>query len=90
MEQSINLREYVDMFKRRKLIVIFIMIICLGLGAYKTYKNYVSYVPTYRSTITVRINTTKNVKKSKSSDKSDTNTSQVDPYSTYNIAQNQI
>lgn len=63
MEQSINLREYVDMFKRRKLIVILIMIICLGLGGYKTYKNYVNYVPTYRSTVTVRINTAKKSEK---------------------------
>lgn len=86
MEQSINLREYVDMFKRRKLIVILIMIICLGLGGYKTYKNYINYVPTYRSTVTVRINTAKKVKKSKSSS---TNSEQTDPYSTYNISQNQ-
>lgn len=88
MEQSINLREYVDMFKRRKLIVILIMIICLALGGYKTYKNYVNYVPTYRSTVTVRINTAKQVKKSKSSSSS-TNSTQTDPYSTYNISQNQ-
>lgn len=86
MEQSINLREYVDMFKRRKLVVILIMIICLALGGYKTYKNYVNYVPTYRSTVTVRINTAKQVKKSKSSS---TNSTQTDPYSTYNISQNQ-
>lgn len=86
MEQSINLREYVDMFKRRKLIVILIMIICLGLGGYKTYKNYINYVPTYRSTVTVRINTAKKMKKSKSSS---INSEQTDPYSTYNISQNQ-
>lgn len=89
MDQSINLREYVDMFKRRKVIVILIMIVCLGLGGYKTYKNYVNYVPTYKSTVTVRINTAKNVKKSKSSKDNNSNTSQVDPYSTYNISQNQ-
>lgn len=86
MEASINLREYVDMFKRRKLIVILIMIICLGLGGYKTYKNYVSYIPTYKSKVTVRINSTKKVKKSKSSS---TNSAQSDPYSTYNISLNQ-
>ena len=88
MDQSINLREYVDMFKRRKVIVILIMIVCLGLGGYKTYKNYVNYVPTYSSTVTVRINTSKNVKKQKSSKKDDEQV-QVDPYSTYNVAQNQ-
>lgn len=86
MEQSINLREYVDMFKRRKLIVIFTMIVCLSLGAYKTYKNYISYVPTYSSSITVRINTSKKTKNDKTSSKKD---EQVDQYSTYNVAQNQ-
>ncbi len=86
MEKSINLREYVDMFKRRKLIVIFTMIVCLSLGAYKTYKNYISYVPTYSSSITVRINTSKKTKNDKTSSKKD---EQVDQYSTYNIAQNQ-
>lgn len=82
MEQSINLREYLDILKRRKWIVIIVMIICLGLGGYKTYLNYISYVPTYKSTITVRINSAKNIKKK---DK-DTN---VDPYSTYSISYNQ-
>ena len=85
MEQSINIREYIDMFKRRKLIVIFIMIISLALGAYKSYQNYISYVPTYKSSITVRINTSKNIKK----DKKDKEDNYTDPYSTYNVAQNQ-
>ena len=83
MEQSINLREYLDILKRRRIIVILVMIICLGLGGYKTYVNYESYVPTYRSSVTVRINSTKNVKKKK---KDDTTTNQLDPYSTYNIS----
>ena len=86
MEQSINLREYLDILKRRRIIVILVMIICLGLGGYKTYVNYESYVPTYRSSVTVRINSTKNVKKKK---KDDTTTNQLDPYSTYNISLNQ-
>lgn len=88
MEASINLREYVDMFKRRKLIVILIMIVCLAFGAYKTYENYISYVPTYSSNITVRINTAKELMKKKDS-KNDEDTEVVDPYSTYNVAQNQ-
>ena len=88
MEQSINLREYVDIFKRRKLIVIVIMIVSLALGAYKTYKNYISYVPTYSSSITVRINTSKKTEKDKKS-KNDDEDEQIDQYSTYNIAQNQ-
>lgn len=88
MEASINLREYVDMFKRRKLIVILTMIVCLAFGAYKTYQNYMSYVPTYSSNITVRINTSKELMKNKNS-KKDEDTEIVDPYSTYNVAQNQ-
>lgn len=88
MEASINLREYLDMFKRRKLIVILTMIVCLAFGAYKTYENYISYVPTYSSNITVRINTSKELMKKKNS-KKDKDTEIVDPYSTYNVAQNQ-
>ena len=88
MEASINLREYLDMFKRRKLIVILTMIVCLAFGAYKTYQNYISYVPTYSSNITVRINTSKELIKKKNSKKNE-NTEIVDPYSTYNVAQNQ-
>ena len=77
-----------DMFKRRKLIVILTMIVCLAFGAYKTYQNYMSYVPTYSSNITVRINTSKELMKKKNS-KKDEDTEIVDPYSTYNVAQNQ-
>lgn len=88
MEASINLREYLDMFKRRKLIVILTMILCLAFGAYKTYENYISYVPTYSSNITVRINTSKELMKKKNS-KKDKDTEIVDPYSTYNVDQNQ-
>ena len=90
MEASINLREYLDMFKRRKLIVILTMILCLAFGAYKTYENYISYVPTYSSNITVRINTSKELMKKKNSKKDkDKDTEIFDPYSTYNVAQNQ-
>ena len=85
MEKSINIREYIDMFKRRKLIIILVMIASLALGAYKTYQNYISYVPTYTSSITVRINTSKNIKK----DNKDDEDGYVDSYSTYNVAQNQ-
>lgn len=90
MEHSINLREYIDMFKRRKLIVIFVMLISLALGAYKTYKNYISYVPTYSSNITVRINTSKETESKKSSKKKDEEDAQQKAYSsTYNISLNQ-
>lgn len=91
MGESINLREYIDIFKRRKVIVILIMIVSLALGAYQTYENYKSYVPTYSSTVTVRINTTKNFKPKEEGEETEENTNKqyTDPYSSYNIAQNQ-
>ena len=88
MGDSINLKEYVDMFKRRKGIIILVMLVCLVMGAYKTYKNYISYKPTYSSTVTVRINTTKNFKPSEEDDEDGSN-QYTDPYSSYNISQNQ-
>lgn len=88
MGDSINLKEYVDMFKRRKGIIILVMLVCLVMGAYKTYRNYISYKPTYSSTVTVRINTTKNFKQNKE-DKEDGSNQYTDPYSSYNISQNQ-
>ena len=92
MGESINLREYLDMFKRRKVIVILIMIISLGLGAYQTYANYKNYVPTYRSRVTVRINTMKNYKAPETEEEKEAanqNQQQTNPYSTYNITKNQ-
>ena len=88
MGDSINLKEYVDMFKRRKEIIILVMLACLVMGAYKTYRNYISYRPTYSSTVTVRINTTKNFKQSEEDDEDGSN-QYTDPYSSYNISQNQ-
>lgn len=88
MGDSINLKEYVDMFKRRKGIIILVMLVCLVMGAYKTYRNYISYKPTYSSTVTVRINTTKNFKQSED-DEEDGSNQYTDPYSSYNISQNQ-
>lgn len=88
MGDSINLKEYVDMFKRRKGIIILVMFVCLVMGAYKTYRNYISYKPTYSSTVTVRINTAKNFKQSEE-DEEDGSNQYTDPYSSYNISQNQ-
>lgn len=70
MGESVNIKEYLDMFRRRKWIIIVIMLVCLSFGGYKTYKNYVSYVPTYRAEIKIKINSMKTyneaVEKSKS------------------------
>ena len=59
MQEAVNIREYLDIFKRRKWIMIILILVSLILGGYKTYKNYISYKPTYTSTVTVRINTMK-------------------------------
>lgn len=78
MQETVNIKEYIDIFRRRKWIVIILVLIGLALGGYKTYRNYVSYVPTYASTVTIRINTMKEYekkleeqKKKSSSDSSD-------------------
>ncbi|MDO5011046.1 MAG: hypothetical protein Q4E31_09490 [Intestinibacter bartlettii] len=59
MQETVNIKEYLDIFKRRKWIMIIVILLSLALGGYKTYKNYNSYVPTYTSSVTVRINTMK-------------------------------
>lgn len=61
MGETVNIREYLDIFKRRKWIIIVTILICLAFGGYKTYKNYTSYVPTYMSSVTIRINSMKSV-----------------------------
>ena len=69
MGETVNIREYIDMFRRIKWIVIITILICLAFGGYKTYKNYVSYVPMYKSKITIRINSMKSIQSKKSSKK---------------------
>ena len=59
MQETVNIREYIDIFKRRKWIVIVALLIGLLFGGYKSYRNYISYRPTYTSTVTIRINTMK-------------------------------
>ena len=64
MQESINIREYIDIFKRRKLVVIFILVAFLIMGVYKTYQSNKYYVPIYQSTVSVRINNLKAYNKS--------------------------
>lgn len=70
MGESVNIKEYLDMFRRRKWIIILVMLVCLGFGGYRTYTNYVSYLPTYKATVKIKINSMKEyneaVEKSKS------------------------
>ena len=42
MGESVNIKEYLDMFRRRKWIIILVMLFCLWFGGYRTYTNYVS------------------------------------------------
>ena len=59
MENKANLREYIDILKRQKSIVIIILFLSISIGTYITYRHRVNYVPQYSSIITIRINTMK-------------------------------
>lgn len=72
MGESINIMEYIDIFKKRKKIIFIILLIFMIAGGLLQYRNYESYVPTYKSTVSVRINTNKNTP-SETSDKKDPN-----------------
>ena len=67
MEENINIREYIEIFKRRRIVIILILLICIGRGAYLTYKHNQAYVPVFKSTVSVRINNLKTYKPSKDS-----------------------
>lgn len=81
MIERINIQEYLDMIKRRKVMIIVILLVSLALGAFKMYRNYVSFVPKYTSTVVVKIDSMKvqkeeaakeaEKKKKKSSSKTD-------------------
>ena len=59
MGERINIQEYLDMIKRRKWIIISILLLSLALGGFRMYQNYVSYVPTYTSSVMVKVDTMK-------------------------------
>ena len=59
MGERINIQEYLDMIKRRKWIIILIVLLSLTLGGFRMYQNYVSYVPTYTSSVMVKVDTMK-------------------------------
>ena len=62
MGETINIREYLDIFKKRKLIIFIILLIFMLVGGLLQFKHDKSYIPTYSSTVSVRINTAKNTK----------------------------
>lgn len=78
MQETVNIREYLDIFNRRKWIIIVLVLVSLILGGYKTYKNYNSYVPTYTSTVTVRINTMKEYEEQQAKNKEKNNNKNED------------
>lgn len=86
MTERINIQEYLDMIKRRKWLIIVILLVSLALGAFKTYQNYVSFVPRYTSTVVVKIDSMKVQKeeaakekeKNKNKDKSDSDSEDAD------------
>lgn len=62
MGESINISEYIEIFNKRKKIVIAILLLFISAGAFLTYRHNKSYVPFYQSTISIRINTAKKAK----------------------------
>ena len=69
MGETIDIREYLDLIKKRKKIIIVIVLVFMIGGGVLQYLHNRSYVPTYTSTVSVRININKNTKKN--SDKKD-------------------
>ena len=78
MGETINIREYLDIFKKRKLIIFIILLIFMLVGGLLQYKHDESYIPTYSSTVSVRINTAKNTKSKKKDKDEKDNTNYYD------------
>ena len=57
---TINIKEYILMFKKRKLIIFLIMIISLACGFGIKFMREKSQVPTYQTSARIRVNTAKN------------------------------
>ena len=78
MGETINIREYLDIFKKRKLIIFIILLIFMLVGGLLQFKHDKSYIPTYSSTVSVRINTAKNTKSKKKDKDEKDNTNYYD------------
>jgi len=57
---TINIKEYILMFKKRKFVILLIMILSLVCGFGIKYKNEKSQIPVYQTNARIRINTVKN------------------------------
>lgn len=82
MGETINIREYLDIFKKRKLIIFIILLIFMLVGGLLQFKHDESYIPTYSSTVSVRINTAKNTKSKKKDKDEKDNTNYYDSHLT--------
>lgn len=60
MGESINITEYLEIFKKRKKVIFVILLIFILAGGLLQFKHSRSYVPMYSSTVSLRINTAKN------------------------------
>lgn len=61
MNESINIREYISMFKKRKWIILLILLASIGAGVLINYKREKSYIPLYQSNTRIRVNSMKNI-----------------------------
>lgn len=59
MEDMINIREYISMIKRRKWLILLILVLSVGVGVFKTYRNNKAYVPMYVANTKIRVNVAK-------------------------------
>ncbi len=58
--KTINIKEYIWMFKKRRLIILIIMVLSLAAGFGLKFINEKSQVPIYQTSARIRINTAKN------------------------------
>lgn len=75
MGETINISEYIDIFRKRKKIIIITIIMFMLAGGFLTYRHNKAYIPTYSSTVSVRINVNKPAKSSSSSKNSSSKSS---------------
>ena len=60
VNNNINIKEYIWMFKKRRLIILIIMILSLCAGFLLKFINEKSQIPIYQTSARIRINTAKN------------------------------
>ena len=61
MGESINIREYINMFKKRSKIILIILVTCIAIGELVAFKINSSYTPMYTTSTRIRVNTAKTV-----------------------------